>query len=87
MERKAKMGLSAMMIVAITFTIIGAAFFPIGLIAGVGNMAVEGGLAIFVIVFCGLGAIFLTLGVLFFVLEIKKKNRSNRLLAEGFETV
>lgn len=84
MERKAKMGLSAMMIVAITFTIIGAAFFPIGLIAGVGNMAVEGGLAIFVIVFCGLGAIFLTLGVLFFVLEIKKKNRSNRLLAEGY---
>lgn len=84
MERKAKMGLSAMMIVAITFTIIGITFLPIGIIAGVGNISVDGSLAVFVIMFAGLGALFLGLGILFLVLEMKKRNRCNRLLAEGY---
>lgn len=84
MERKVKMGLSAMMIVAITFTIIGIAFLPIGIIAGMGNMAMGGNLTVFVIVFAGVGTLFLGLGILFMILEIKKKNRCNRLLAEGY---
>lgn len=84
MERKVKMGLSAMMIVAITFTIIGITFLPIGIAAGVGGMLVEGSLAIFVIMFAGLGALFLALGIIFLVLEIKKRDRCNRLLAEGY---
>ena len=84
MERKVKMGLSAMMIVAITFTILGATFLPIGIIAGMGSMAVDGSLAVFVIMFAGLGILFLTLGIIFLSLEIKKRNRCNRLLAEGY---
>ena len=84
MERKAKMGLSAMMIVAITFTIIGITFLPIGIIAGMGSMAVDGSLSVFVMMFAGLGALFLTLGVIFLSLEIKKRNRCNRLLTEGY---
>ena len=84
MQRKAQMGLSALMIVAITFTIIGITFLPIGIVAGMGNMVVDGSLALFVIMFGGLGALFLALGITFFVLEIKKRGRCNRLLNEGY---
>lgn len=84
MERKVKMGLSAMMIVAITFTILGVTFLPIGIIAGLGLMQVDGSFSVFVIMFAGLGSIFLALGILFLVLELKKRNRCNRLLAEGY---
>lgn len=84
MDRKVKMGLSAMMIVAITFTILGATFLPIGLIAGLGLMQVDGSFIVFVVMFAGLGSIFLALGILFLVLEVKKRNRCNRLLAEGY---
>jgi len=84
MERKAKMGLSAMMIVALTFTIIGITFLPIGVIAGMGNMTVDGSLVVFVMMFAGLGTLFLGLGIVFLILEIKKYKRNNRLLAEGY---
>ena len=84
MERKVKMGLSAMMIVAITFTIIGATFLPIGIFAGIGLMSVDGDFIIFVAMFAGMGSIFLVLGITFLVLEIKKRNMSSRLLAEGY---
>lgn len=84
MDRKVKMGLSAMMIVAITFTILGATFLPIGLFAGLGLMQVDGSFIVFVVMFAGLGSIFLALGILFLVLEVKKRNRCNRLLAEGY---
>ena len=83
MERKVKMGLSAMMIVAITFTILGVTFLPIGIIAGLGLMQVDGDFIVFVLMFSGLGSIFLILGVAFLIIEIKKRNRCNRLLAEG----
>lgn len=84
MERKAKMGLSAMMIVALTFTIIGITFLPIGIIAGMGNITVDGSPVVFVMMFAGLGALFLALGIIFLVLEIKKRNRCNRLFNEGY---
>ena len=84
MERKAKMGMSAMMIVAITFTILGVTFLPIGIIAGLGLMQVDGDFIVFVLMFSGLGSIFLILGVAFLIIEIKKRNRCNRLLAEGY---
>ena len=84
MERKAKMGLSAMMIVAVTFTILGVTFLPIGIIAGMGLMQVDGDFIIFVLMFTGLGSIFFVLGVVFLIIEIKKRNRCNRFLAEGY---
>lgn len=84
MERKAKIGLSALMIVAIIFSILGVTFLPIGIIVGVGGMTVDVGFVVFAIVFGGLGALFLLLGIVFLILEIKKHKRSNRLLAEGY---
>ena len=84
MERKVKMGLSAMMIIAITFTIVGAVFLPIGIAAGMGLMQVDGSFLLFVIMFAGMGSLFLILGITFFVLEIKKHNLFKRLLAEGY---
>lgn len=84
MERKVKMGLSAMMIVAITFTILGATFLPIGIIAGMGLMRIDGEFIAFVAVFSGVGSIFLVLGIVFLILEMRKRNRCNRLLAEGY---
>ena len=84
MERKVKMGLSAMMIVAITFTILGATFLPIGIIAGMGLMRIDGEFIVFVAVFSGVGSIFLVLGIVFLILEMRKRNRCNHLLAEGY---
>ena len=84
MERKARMGMSAMMIVAITFIIVGSAFLPIGLFAGMGLMSIDGGFILFVVMFGGMGCLFLALGIVFLVLEIKKRNLSKRLLTEGY---
>jgi len=84
MERKVKMGLGALMIVAITFIVIGATFLPIGIIAGMGLMQVDGALNVFVLMFSGLGSIFLVLGIIFLILEMRKRNRCNRLLEEGY---
>ena len=84
MERKVKMGLSAMMIVAITFIIIGGSFLPIGIFAGINLMSVDENFILFVVIFGGMGCLFLTLGIVFLVLEIKKRNLSKRLLAEGY---
>ena len=84
MERKVKMGLSAMMIVAITFIIVGGSFLPIGIFAGINLMSVDENFILFVVIFGGMGCLFLTLGIVFLVLEIKKRNLSNRLLAEGY---
>ena len=84
MERKVKMGLSAMMIVAITFIIIGGSFLPIGIFAGINLMSVDENFILFAVIFGGMGCLFLTLGIVFLVLEIEKRNLSNRLLAEGY---
>ena len=84
MERKVKMGLSAMMIVAITFIIVGGSFLPIGIFAGINLMSVDENFILFVVIFGGMGCLFLTLGIVFLGLEIKKRNLSNRLLAEGY---
>lgn len=83
-KRKVKMGLSAMMIVAVTFLILGVTFLPIGIAAYIGNWDVEGDINIFVAMFAGLGAVFLILGILFLVLEIKKRNNCRRLLEDGY---
>ena len=67
MERKVKMGLSAMMIVAMTFSILGIVFLPIGIAAWVGNWDIEGEPIVFVAIFTGLGTVFLILGILSFI--------------------
>ncbi len=84
MERKIKMGLSAIMIVAITFTIIGVVFLPFGIVAGLGLMSVDGDLPMFVAMFTGMGGLFLVIGITFFVIEIRKHNKCKSLLSGGY---
>ena len=84
MERKAKMGMSALMIVAITFIAIGAVFLPIGIGSFVFGWSVEGSLMVFALVFGGVGSVFLIMGISFLAVEIKKCNTCNRLLREGY---
>lgn len=84
MERKAKMGMSALMIVAITFIIIGVSFLPIGIASFVFGWSVEGSLTVFSLIFGGMGLLFLVLGITFLSIEIKKRNTCNRLLQEGY---
>lgn len=84
MERKAKTGLSARMIVAIVFTGIGAGFLPIGIVAFLKLADIDTGFIAFAATFAGLGIVFLVLGITFLVFEIKRRNRCNRLLNEGY---
>lgn len=84
MERKVKMGMSAMMIVAITFIVIGATFLPIGIASSMFAWSVEGSLIVFSLVFGSVGTVFLIMGISFLIVEIKKRNTCNRLLREGY---
>lgn len=83
-KRKVKMGLSAMMIVAIVFMGLGIGFLPAGIAAFVMDWNVEGDLVVFASVFVGIGTLFLFLGILFLSLEIRKRNVCNRLLQDGY---
>lgn len=83
-KKKAKVGISAMLIVAIVFMGIGISFLPIGIAAYVANWNVEGDRTVFTLVFGGTGALFLSLGILFLVLTIRNKKRYNRLLQDGY---
>ena len=62
MERKAKMGMSALMIVTITFIAIGAVFLPVGISSFVFGWSVEGSLMVFALVFGGVGSVFFDYG-------------------------
>ena len=84
MERKVKMGMSALMIIAITFISIGMVFLPIGVTSFIFSWSVDGSLVIFALIFGSLGAVFLIIGISFLMLEIKKRNTLNRLLREGY---
>lgn len=83
-KRKVKMGLSAMMIVALTFIVIGVVFLAIGITSSLLDWSVEGSLMVFSLVFGGVGTLFLICGILFLFVEIKKCNTCNRLLQEGY---
>ena len=83
-KKKAKVGMSAMLIVAIVFIGMGITFLPIGIAAYVANWNVEGNLIVFATVFGGVGALFLALGIVFLVLTINNGKRCNRLLQDGY---
>lgn len=80
-KRKAKRGLTALLITSIVFIIIGTIYILVG--SFVGAQSVEGDPVIFKGVFCGLGAIFLIVGVICLGLEISKIIRCNRLINSG----
>ena len=84
MEQKIVVNKSARLIVGLVFAFIGMIFIPIG--TGVHALVmryVPGG-TLFLILFAGMGSIFLAIGIILVMLEIKMRNLQNRLLAEGY---
>ncbi|MBO5056544.1 MAG: hypothetical protein J6C64_09385 [Lachnospiraceae bacterium] len=84
MERKAKTGMNAWLIIGIVFTIVGAVFSitMVGLFfvfKDIDPMTVW----LFLPIFGLLGLIFLVLGLIFLINDIKKRRRSSRLLNSG----
>ena len=81
MERKAKTGISALLIAGIIFTCMGAIYLAVGICFHF--FAVNEISLIFLYAFGGLGMLFFILGVIFLTLEIRKRLRFNRLLQSG----
>lgn len=84
MERKVKMGMSALMIVAITFNVIGISFLVIGITSLSFGWSGEDSFFVFSLIFGGIGLLFLALGIIFLFVEMKKQSKCNRLLQEGY---
>ena len=82
MERKSKTGLSALLIVGSIFTILGAVFLATGVIIYYALEEEEGAI-LFLLIFGGIGLLFFVLGVIFLIVELKKKLRNDKLLGAG----
>ena len=78
METKVNMGTSAMKLIGIIYTILGSVFTALGLGLGLGLREVP-----FFLIFGGLGSIFLVLGIVFLILEGRKKRRFQKLVSAG----
>ena len=81
MEKKARIGRSALLIIGIIYTALGGTFVILG-IALAALLESSDGLMISLI-FGGIGGIFLILGIIFLIVEFCKKKRSDALLASG----
>lgn len=79
MERKAKTGISAFLIIGIVFTLIGAVFLLVGIISYI----LKTDMQIFSLTFGGTGLAFFVIGAVFLAMEIRKKILSNRLFRSG----
>lgn len=84
MEKKVKMGVSALTIVTIVFMVLGGTFFPVGILMFVLGLKVDSEMFIMAIIFGSVGTLFLALGLLFLFMELKKRKVYNRLLQEGY---
>lgn len=82
MERKAKTGLSALLIVGSVFTILGAVFLATGMIVYYALKEEEGAI-LFLLIFGGIGLLFFILGLIFLIVVAQKKARSDKLLNAG----
>lgn len=82
-KKKAKMGMSAMLIVGILFFLMGIIFLPTGIGIYLAEKEFMGEAIIFLITFGGTGLIFSVLGLIFLIISINKKLRCDRLLQEG----
>ena len=81
MEKKAKIGLSASMIIGIVFTGMGVAFLTAGIVTGI-ILSAEGS-NLFLMIFGGIGTAFLLMGLPFLVVAIRRRKQMNRVLKEG----
>lgn len=82
-KKKVKMGVSALLIVAITFLGIGLVFMPVGIAVYLHNREEMANAIIFLGVFGGLGILFFVLGIIFLLIIISKKRRCTELVRKG----
>lgn len=83
-EKKVKVGLNAVGIVGIVFTILGAVFLVLGIVMGIGLRREMGvGSFAFLFAFGGMGTLFFTLGLVFLITLGNQKKNAQRLLENG----
>ena len=81
MARTVKAGVSALMIIGIVYTVLGAVFVTLGVSLAIVLSHTPN--AFIGLIFLLIGSIFLVLGIVFLVLVIRKRRRSERLVAQG----
>ena len=81
MEKKARIGRSALLIIGIIYTALGGTFVILGV--ALAALLRDSDAFMVGLIFGGIGAIFLILGIIFLIVELCKKKRSDALLASG----
>lgn len=81
MEKKARIGRSALLIIGIIYTALGGTFVILGI--ALAALLRDSDAFMVGLIFGGIGAIFLILGIVFLIVELCKKRRSDALLASG----
>ena len=81
MEKKARIGQSALLIIGIIYTALGGTFVILGI--ALSALLRDSDAFMVGLIFGGIGAIFLILGIIFLIVELCKKKRSDALLASG----
>lgn len=81
MEKKARIGQSALLIIGIIYTALGGTFVILGI--ALAALLRDSDAFMVGLIFAGIGAIFLILGIIFLIVELCKKKRSDALLASG----
>ena len=79
MEKKARIGQSALLIIGIIYTALGGTFVILGI--ALAALLRDSDAFMVGLIFGGIGAIFLILGIIFLIVELCKKKRSDALLA------
>lgn len=80
-KRKAKRGLTALLIASGVFIVIGIVYILVG--SFMDAQYIEGNPIVFKSIFCGLGVILLIIGVICLSLEISKRIQYNRMINSG----
>ena len=81
MEKKARIGQSALLSIGIIYTALGGTFVILGI--ALAALLRDSDAFMVGLIFGGIGAIFLILGIIFLIVELCKKKRSDALLASG----
>lgn len=81
MEKKARIGRSALLIIGIIYTALGGTFVILDI--ALAALLRDSDAFMVGLIFGGIGAIFLILGIVFLIVELCKKRRSDALLASG----
>ena len=86
MEQKKKYGWSAWGLCGLIFASIGAIFVPVGwFVPQIPGVVIrgDGGLPVFRGMFCGMGGLFLVLGLCFIAVDIRRRNQQRRAYEMG----